>query len=175
MEWRKIFHDLYEVSENGRVRRIAPWKTGIIGQVTRKPKEIKLHKTQYGYLQAVLSKDSVKRYFQVHRLVAEAFIGPCPDNYVINHKDGNKANNHYSNLEWVTQKNNIKHSILMNKHPIGSKNGMAILTEDDVKEIKKAIQDKTKRACDLADEFCVDRTTISAIKRGKNWQRVSIS
>lgn len=53
-----------------------------------------------------------RRGFSVHRLVALAWLD-CPDNYAeldVNHKDGNKANNHYSNLEWVTHRENMLHA-----------------------------------------------------------------
>lgn len=49
----------------------------------------------------------------VHRLVALAWL-ECPAGYEdmdVNHKDGNKQNNHYSNLEWVTHAKNMKHAI----------------------------------------------------------------
>lgn len=46
----------------------------------------------------------------IHRLVAEHFISPCPeDGMVVNHKDGDPFNNHVSNLEWVTVSENNKH------------------------------------------------------------------
>lgn len=46
----------------------------------------------------------------VHRLVAAKYIGPCPEGMEINHKDGNKENNHWTNLEYVTHAENIMKS-----------------------------------------------------------------
>lgn len=49
-----------------------------------------------------------KKWLKIHRLVAITYIGPPPTpKHEINHKDGNKGNNHYSNLEWVTHRDNI--------------------------------------------------------------------
>lgn len=46
----------------------------------------------------------------VHRLVAKYFVPGYFDGAVVNHKDGNNRNNHASNLEWVTQRDNIHQS-----------------------------------------------------------------
>ena len=64
-----------------------------------------------GYLGVFLCKKNYKPIRkQIHRLIAEAFI-PNPDNKpCVNHKDGNKRNNHVDNLEWVTYSENQKHS-----------------------------------------------------------------
>lgn len=49
-----------------------------------------------------------KKWLKIHRLVALTYIGPPPtQKHEINHKDGNKGNNHYTNLEWVTHSENI--------------------------------------------------------------------
>ena len=51
-----------------------------------------------------------KNYFS-HRLVALTFLSKSYKlNYIVNHKDGNKQNNHFSNLEWITNSENIKHA-----------------------------------------------------------------
>lgn len=63
-----------------------------------------------GYEKVTLQNSGEKEYWRVHRLVASLFI-PNPDNKPeINHIDGNKRNNHFTNLEWVTTRENIIHS-----------------------------------------------------------------
>jgi hypothetical protein len=63
-----------------------------------------------GYIRVQFYKDHKPKMFNVHRVVAEIFV-PNPYNKpFVNHKDGNKQNNHFENLEWVTQKENIKHA-----------------------------------------------------------------
>jgi hypothetical protein len=74
------------------------------------------------YARCTLSKDGSPKSYSVHRLVALAFI-PNPLNLPqVNHKDGNKFNNHYSNLEWCTSSDNTKHAYdtgLINKKNVG--------------------------------------------------------
>ena len=58
-----------------------------------------------GYLRTRLGRENTE---QVHRLVAKAWI-PNPDKLpVVHHKDGNRQNNHVSNLTWCTQQENVK-------------------------------------------------------------------
>lgn len=93
----------YEISDKGRCRNITKlsWKTkGIL-----KPKFNKRN----GYCQYTLVLNGEKYYKYIHRLVAEYFIENINDKEQVNHKDGVKTNNVYTNLEWVTQEENMQH------------------------------------------------------------------
>lgn len=69
------------------------------------------HLTPKGYHRLQLASGEGTKNKLVHVLVAEAFIGPAPaDDHQINHKDGDKQNNRDSNLEWVTQSENMQHA-----------------------------------------------------------------
>jgi len=78
-----------------------------------KVKLLTLNQTSDGYYMTQLwNNDGSKRFYRTHRLVAEEFCNnPNPTTHTyVNHKDGNKRNNHASNLEWVTPSQNSKHS-----------------------------------------------------------------
>lgn len=75
-----------------------------------------------GYHRITLSKNGKTQRFLLHRLVALNFIKNPYNKKFINHKDGNKLNNHVINLEWVTSSENEKHSYnVLNKRPPESK------------------------------------------------------
>ena len=64
-----------------------------------------------GYAKITLRDNNAKRKtFSVHRLVAELFIDNPEHKETVNHIDGIKTNNHYSNLEWNTRSENIQHA-----------------------------------------------------------------
>lgn len=71
-------------------------------------KILKPFQTTQGYLAVDLPSGKSKG---IHRLVAKAFLPKPEGAEVINHKDCNVANNHVTNLEWVTQKENRKHAM----------------------------------------------------------------
>lgn len=97
----------YYVSNHGRVCT-----------VRRRPKVLTLTRQKSGYLYAMIEVCGKPKKCRVHRLVAQAFL-PNPDHLTeINHKDGNKENNHVGNLEWATRSQNVKHSFDTGlKHP----------------------------------------------------------
>lgn len=68
-------------------------------------------KDSEGYLEARLHRKGRIFYKKVHRLVLEAFAGPCPAGYECAHKDHNPSNNRSENLEWVTHEINMQQSV----------------------------------------------------------------
>lgn len=112
-EWRQVTgtEGGYEVSNLGRVRSMKRYR-GQIGRImpqTIQPSGRGGKLTYYAVTLWVHNKAWCRK---VHRMVAEAFI-PNPDNLPqINHKDGNKLNNHATNLEWCTARQNTAHAWL---------------------------------------------------------------
>jgi hypothetical protein len=98
--WRPVlgYEGLYEVSSFGRIRSSArqgtPGKT-LIGVINR-----------VGYVVVALWKENRQSTRTVHRLVLEAFAGPCPEGHECRHLDGSRTNNKLANLTWGTSREN---------------------------------------------------------------------
>lgn len=111
-QWRDVvsrggvYVGRYQVSDQGKVRA-AP-NSSVKGM---KPGRILFQsKDDRGYPQCELYADGKGSTIKVHRLVAEAFLGPRSDGMTVNHMDGNKANNALENLEYVTRAENTRHA-----------------------------------------------------------------
>jgi len=81
------------------------------GRFFYKGKQQKVYLDRGGYLIFSICKNTVTHNFKTHRLVATCFV-PNPENLPqVNHEDGNKQNNHYSNLKWSTCRDNLLHAL----------------------------------------------------------------
>lgn len=115
--WKDIngYEGYYQVSNFGNIKSLeriienSGTHTGYykIKERVLKPRE---NKKRSGYYELSLKKDGVEKRFKVHRLVACAFIDNPDNKTEVNHIDGDKSNNHVSNLEWVTGKENKEHA-----------------------------------------------------------------
>jgi hypothetical protein len=145
IEWKKIeeVDGKYEISNTGIIRNRLT--KNIISQF----------KNNAGYYRVNIGLPS-KKYF-VHRLVAKYFINGYFEGAVVNHKDCNKTNNFYSNLEWVTRSYNSKHAYI---------NGLQHGSFNKKPYIYKNVLYKTSR--DLAKFLKISKSTFyDKIKSGK--------
>ena len=122
------------------------------------------------YKFVILRKDGRSLQVMVHRLVALAFI-PNPENKAeVNHKDGNKHNNHADNLEWVTRSENLLHSYrVLGRDNRGRKKTPKKLSADKV----LAIYHAKGTGQEIAREFGVSDTMVYNIKKGKSWREIT--
>lgn len=152
------------VSDCGTVKSL---KTG---------KEFKQSINEFGYKNvSVPTGEKGKTYKRkVHRLVAQTFI-PNPENKrEVNHIDGNKLNNHVSNLEWVTSKENKTHAWDNGLYTsIGENHHDALHTEDFIREICKLIEDGWRNK-DIAETLGLHKDFVADIRTGRRWKSVSM-
>lgn len=123
--WKDIegFEGYYQVSNIGRIRSVDRCAKSYNGERIVKGKVLKpVMSKKTGYYQINLYKGGKKRGFNVHFLVAMAFVEQNGKPFV-NHKDGRKTNNVADNLEWVTNRENQHHALKLglNKN-YGAKN-----------------------------------------------------
>ena len=111
--WKDVvgYEGLYQVSNLGRIRKIR--KKNLYSKNKMCPLISNIMTPRFvtgGYLSVRLTKDKKSKGKRVHRAVAEAFIQNPGKKETVNHKDFDKTNNHVSNLEWMTNAENINHA-----------------------------------------------------------------
>ena len=108
-------------------------------------------------------------------MVAEAFLDNPKEKKQVNHKDCDKLNNHVDNLEWMTLQENIGHAVAngRQRNQTGENNNMSKLSEEDVRNIKKLLEDGVT-AYEVHKFHYPDlhQQTIYGIKQGRLWKHI---
>lgn len=154
-EWRPVigYEGVYEVSSAGQVRSI--FRPGKTRGTVLKPR---VRKQRSGHLLLNLRINGVMKTKLVHRIVAEAFLGPCPDGMQVRHLDGDPTNNAITNLAYGTSSenrldsvrdgthNNARKTTCKHGHPFDGHNGRQRTCSACQKRIAKARYERRKKA-----------------------------
>lgn len=140
----------------------------IISLVHNKPKKLKLTGSLRYYKTTFIFTDSgEKKGFYIHRLVALAFLGQCPEGMEVCHLDGVKSNNRVANLRYATRKENHADKRRHMTSPDGERHPQAKLTWSKVRAIRAAAKLMSQRK--LCQIYQVSPMTISRIVNNKSW------
>jgi len=159
-KWVEGYEELYQVSNYGKVRRVGK-------KVTLKP-----DKNKQGYLTVRFSRFNKGKRERIARLVAKAFIPNPESKPQVNHIDGNKLNNLYTNLGWATPKENIWHAIKLgiSSCKSGVNHWGAKLNEKSVKQIKNLYKTGNYSQRQLGKKFGVCQRNIFDVLKNNIWR-----
>lgn len=159
----------YSVSDRGRVRSEDRMIWTLQGPKRRKGRVLSPVKAGAGYLTVALG---TYRRDYVHRLVLEAFLGPCPEGEECRHLDGDPRNNRLDNLAWGTPEENSADKVRHGTHNQGERNPQARLTAAEVRRIRRLRADQGLSLYKLADLFDVSPMTVCRVVNRKTWRHV---
>lgn len=133
------------------------YKVGNDGNVYSSITNIIMKKTIINTYYAInIKKNKKQKVVTIHRMVGLHFVpGKTIERRVINHKDGNKLNNHYSNLEWCTYSENMFHAYKLGliKPSKGSNHCRSKLSELEVSEIRDRYYLYGEKMIDLSKDY----------------------
>jgi hypothetical protein len=166
-EWRELHQSPdYMISSYGRMKSLKRGKERIL----------KGRRTPDGYIHYAIWINGKAHEIKAHRAVAEHFIPNVYNKPTVNHKDGRKDNNAVYNLEWATLNEQMKHAYRLGlKKPIrGTMHKMSILTEEDVKEIRRIYKghDSEYGMKALAIRYGVSEAVINRVAHYRSYKNV---
>ncbi len=153
----KDYEDLYAITEDGKVWS-KPRHTGYrhIGGYWMKPQVY-----SEGYERVLLCKEGKATRKSIHRLVAEAYLDRIEGLDVVNHKDEDKLNNHFSNLEWCTTQYNVEYSAAKRR-----KLDLSFKKWYEFEHPDHGIK-RVNRVQRLAEEFGISKGQLSGLVNGR--------
>lgn len=166
--WKSVkgYEGLYEISNHGRLKKLAKsWKCGWNTTINREESITLGNKNSYGYLDFDFCKNGSSKKTKIHRVVAQHFLPNPDDHRVINHIDGDKTNNHVSNLEWCSHKTNNEHAYI-------NKLRKPKLTNEEVINIREMYATGKYSIPRLATLHNVHYGTIQCVVTRKTWKHI---
>lgn len=166
------YEGLYSCDEYGNIYALARsfMKDGCWGKKVlyrKKEQKIRACTQKHGYLQVALRKDGIHKSFLVHRLISTTFLGLKSDQE-INHKDGDKKNNHLSNLEIVSRSENIKHAFATGLRSHKGKDHPGYRITDEMKtDIRNLLSEGLSQEL-IGKRMGISQVAVSKIKLGKS-------
>lgn len=170
--WKDVqgFEGEYQVSTFGRVKSLARR----CGTCQKQERILRLHPTKDGYMRCRLQVGKKDVTARVHRLVAMAFLEGKGE--TVNHKDGDKTNNHVENLEWMDRHEQLQHAYLLRlkKADRGPDNSQAKLTAEDVQFIRTHFKKGSHQfgASALGRKFGCSHRVILLVASGRTYKNV---
>lgn len=178
--WKDIpgYEGWYQVSPDGRVKSMArstPTRNRWGPCLYNFPeKEIFGRIDGYGYRKMNLCVNGKARGMFAHTAVALAFIGPKPTpDHQVAHWDGDKLNNHFSNLRWATNKENAQDNVRHGKtaNQFGERHSRNKFTDDMIREIRATPRYRGITIY-FAKKFGVTQQAISKVLLGQRWPHI---
>lgn len=158
MKWAVVpGHPDYDVSDSGLVRTRGRLLTA--------------HVNDDGYHRVVLLRPRRRAAF-VHVLMLGAFVGPRPHGADACHANDIPSDNRLENLRWGSRQENVTDAQRNGRVLVGDRNPNALLTADDVVEIRQLESSTDLSQRQLAAMFGTSRRNVRNIIEGRHWRRV---
>lgn len=173
------FEGLYEVSDRGRVRsldRVLPYERrdqysgrALLIERRRKGQLLRPGRQSDGHVSVSLGRG---HSVNVHILVLQTFVGPCPDGHEALHWNDVPDDNRLSNLRWGTRSDNLLDAVRNGRKPVGDRHYGAKLTAADIPVIRRECHGGRGSVACLAKRFGVSESVIRQARDGRTWKHV---
>lgn len=190
---------IYRITREGKVYTQTKRKIPLVGKgmefsgefkhILEEEREMAYTLNNRGYLSVVVRK----RTHMLHRLVAQAFLPKPKGKDFVNHKDGNKLNNHVSNLEWCTIAENNQHAREAGLHQQAKGHKIKYVSKESREKALRNLKDKSKLTPDqvryvrqvhkarskefsattLAEQFGTSVAAMSKIIKGQSYSHIT--
>ena len=132
-----------------------------------------LFEVNHGYLRVGIVHDRKMYHKRIHRLVGEYFIDNPHKYDIIHHIDNDKTNNHYTNLKWVTSKENSKYAKEDGLILTCEKHNMAKYTNDEIKFVCALLESGLYDVSEISNITGIGKPVIYNICNNKQWCPIS--